>query len=139
MAFDPDVPAQLIVGELFTRGRGSQTRLAEAIGVTVQTVNKWAKEQTTPEPSRWPAIEAYFGWPTGTLELCAGMGITEADEYVRRGQALGWEHASVEQLREGAGPRRRVEVAALKGGDLLTPEQVARVEGFIAGLLDSEA
>lgn len=42
--------------------RGGQTALARAVGVEPQTVNKWAKEQTCPDPARWGAIEDFLGW-----------------------------------------------------------------------------
>lgn len=52
-----------------TAKRGDQTRLAEAVGVEVQTVNKWVKGQTHPDPARWAAIEEHLGWPEGEIAL----------------------------------------------------------------------
>lgn len=71
MAFDPDVVTRIIADELERRGRGAQTALAEALGVRVQTVNKWRLGQTTPEFARWPSIEHYFGWPDGYIAASA--------------------------------------------------------------------
>lgn len=61
------VLTEMISGEVARRGRGAQTRLAEAAGVTVQTVNKWVQGQTHPESERWPSIEAHFGWDDGEI------------------------------------------------------------------------
>lgn len=60
-AADAD-PVRELVRDLISQavkagGNGSQTRLAEAVGVRVQTVNKWVMGQTTPEYHRLGAIE----------------------------------------------------------------------------------
>lgn len=62
---------QLIKDGIDRRGHGSQTRLAEAVGVRVQTVNKWVKGQTVPDPDRWADIDRFFGWDEGSLALAA--------------------------------------------------------------------
>lgn len=45
----------------------SQTRLAAAVGVRPQTVNKWVKGENTPPVDRLPAIEKALGLDEGTL------------------------------------------------------------------------
>lgn len=57
----------VIAKELERQGRGSQTRLAEHVGVRVQTVNKWVQGQTSPERFRFHAIEEFFGWKENAL------------------------------------------------------------------------
>lgn len=37
--------------------RGLQSRIADALGVRPQTVNKWAKGQNLPEPDTWKRLE----------------------------------------------------------------------------------
>lgn len=65
------VARSLVVGRvaeaLAAGNRGIQSRLAEHLGVAVQTVNKWSRRQTVPQPGSFGAIEAFFGWPPGTL------------------------------------------------------------------------
>lgn len=65
----------LIRGELERRGHGSGVKLARAAGVTVQTVTKWRKGETTPEPSRWAVIELHLGMEPGTLAAESGYGL----------------------------------------------------------------
>lgn len=67
MSYDLSVVAAEVQNALASRGRGAQTQLAHHLGVAVQTVNKWAKGQTTPDQERWPEIEAFFGWESGYL------------------------------------------------------------------------
>lgn len=85
-AYNADVVLDLIADNLASRGRGSQTRLAEAVGVTVQTVNKWKARQTCPKPDRWPSIESHFGIEPGSLRRASGLPIipaTSPDVYER--------------------------------------------------------
>lgn len=70
-AHDPTVLTQIIADR--TRNRGAQTALAHQLGVKVQTVNKWVKGQTTPDPSRWPDIETALGLPDGHLATAVGL------------------------------------------------------------------
>lgn len=75
--YNPGVVTELIAAEIERRtqaeGPGAQTRLAEALQVRVQTVNKWVKGQTTPEPRRLPEIEAALEMEPGTLTSAAGL------------------------------------------------------------------
>ena len=66
-AYKSDMLTAMIRDELASRPRGAAARLAEATGVTPQTVTKWSKGEVTPEPERWPVIEAHFGWPDGEI------------------------------------------------------------------------
>lgn len=68
-AYNVAVLTEMLGEEVRRRGRGAQTRLAEAIGVEVQTVNKWVHGQTHPDPARWQAIEQALGWPAGSIAL----------------------------------------------------------------------
>lgn len=67
LSYKTDVLTTLIADCVSSRGRGAQTRLAEAVGVEVQTVNKWVHGQTHPTPDRWPAIEAFFDMEPGEI------------------------------------------------------------------------
>ena len=73
-AYNADVVLDVIAAELDRRGRGAQTRLAEAVGVKVQTVNKWKSRQTCPEPDKWPAIDDHFELGDGYLRSVSGLG-----------------------------------------------------------------
>lgn len=68
-AYNVAVLTEMISSEVGRRGRGAQTDLAKAIGVEVQTVNKWVHGQTHPDPARWAAIEEALGWEPGTIAL----------------------------------------------------------------------
>lgn len=67
LSYKTDVLTKLIADAVTERGRGTQTRLAEAVGVEVQTVNKWVHGQTHPTPDRWAAIERFFGMEPGAI------------------------------------------------------------------------
>ena len=69
LSYNVAVLTKMIGDEVERRGRGAQTRLAEAVGVEVQTVNKWVHGQTHPDPARWAAIEQALGWPEGSIAL----------------------------------------------------------------------
>lgn len=45
----------------------TQARLARALGIPAQTVNKWTQRHTTPDPKSWPAIEQALELPAGTF------------------------------------------------------------------------
>lgn len=47
--------------------RGTAARLARMIGVTPQTVSKWASGEVAPEQFRWPEIESTLGMEPGSL------------------------------------------------------------------------
>lgn len=78
VAYNVAVLTDMIRAEVDQRGRGAQTRLAEAIGVEVQTVNKWVHGQTHPDPARWAAIEEALGWPEGSIALKVMPALAEA-------------------------------------------------------------
>lgn len=65
--------AAVIAAELRRRGRGSQTELANALGVAVGTVNKWYRGHNSPELHRWRDIERHFGWPPGQIASLTGL------------------------------------------------------------------
>lgn len=67
LAYKSDVLTSMISKELDLRPRGAKTRLAEATGVTPQTITKWSKGEVQPEPERWPLIEQFFGWDPGEI------------------------------------------------------------------------
>lgn len=67
---------QLIAQRLTERGRGSQSALADALGVRAQTVSKWVSGDVTPEPGRWPAIEAALDLDEGSLRAAHLAAIT---------------------------------------------------------------
>lgn len=71
--YNADVIKQMVSEAIKAGPRGIQTRLAEATGVNVQTVNKWAQQQTAPELHRWPTIESFFGWEPGTMVEASGI------------------------------------------------------------------
>lgn len=52
---------------------GTQTSHAKALGVSVQTVNKWAKGHNVPDPSKWAAIERHFQLAPGAMVEAAGF------------------------------------------------------------------
>jgi hypothetical protein len=93
-------------------GRGAGSRLAEAVGVSPTSANRWASPRgDCPDPSHWPAIEDFFGVDRGDLAKAGGLVTTPADTDV-------------------------VGIAALAGE--LSPEDRAKVEGYIRGLLDGK-
>lgn len=69
-SYNRSVVTELLATHL--TGHGSQTRLAEACGVAVQTVNKWKLGQTIPAPEKWPAIERALGLDDGEIAQAAG-------------------------------------------------------------------
>lgn len=79
-AYDTSVIHRLIGAAIDEGGRGAQTRLADAVGVRVQTVNKWYLGQTSPDPDKWPAIEGHFGWDDGYILKQAMPRRTQTDE-----------------------------------------------------------
>lgn len=81
LAYNVAVLTEMIRAEVEQRGRGAQTRLAEAVGVEVQTVNKWVHGQTHPDPGRWASIEAALGWPEGAIALKVMPALGEASTH----------------------------------------------------------
>lgn len=85
--------------------RGSQTALANALGVGTSTVQHWAKGQTVPEAHRWGAIEKALGLAPMTLAKAAGVTLpADPDRYAaleaevrRQGDELRLLRALVEQ------------------------------------------
>ena len=66
-SYNPTMITKLIAEALEREGYGSQSRLARACHVKVQTVSKWKDGQIVPLPERWPVIEDFFGMDPGTL------------------------------------------------------------------------
>lgn len=54
---------------------GTQAALARVLGVTPTSVNRWAKRHTVPDPTKWAAIEHFFGWEPRTLLKVAGTAL----------------------------------------------------------------
>lgn len=46
-----------LVAALGSAPRGTQSRIADALGVRPQAVNKWAKGYNVPEPETWARLE----------------------------------------------------------------------------------
>lgn len=72
-SYNADMVAAMLTRRLDALGRGSQTRLADAVGVRVQTVNKWVKGQTVPERDKWPLIEEHLHLSPGSIKQAAGV------------------------------------------------------------------
>ena len=70
---EPSKLKQLISKLVTDPTRGTQTSHAKALGVSVQTVNKWAKGHNVPDPSKWAAIERHFELAPGSLVEIAGF------------------------------------------------------------------
>lgn len=66
MEYKSDVVNEAII-EAVGRPGWNQARLAKALGVKPQTVNKWVKRQTKPEIGSWSKIEDALGLPQGTF------------------------------------------------------------------------
>jgi hypothetical protein len=129
-AYNQDVVLDLIADELSQRGRGAQTRLAEAVGVRVQTVNKWQKRQTCPEPDKWPAIEEHFGLNPGTIRDVVGWG--PADVVVRPGTV----HARATIGEDERNAHARIDAVETKLANILADlvelsSQVASLEDLV--------
>jgi hypothetical protein len=84
-SYNPDMVTKVIADALESKPRGTQARLAKALGVGAQAVNKWVHGQGAPDPSRWAAIEDFLELEPGTLQLAAGGPVTPKltrDEHV---------------------------------------------------------
>lgn len=57
--------------------RGTQSRVADALGVRATAVNKWAKGYNVPEPQHWQQLEQLLDLPAG--ELTGEIGATRLD------------------------------------------------------------
>lgn len=89
LSYKTDVLTALIADCVTSKGRGAQTRLAEAVGVEVQTVNKWVHGQTHPTPDKWDAIEDFFELPRGEIaSRVVPRGATTTAEEVDRLNAV---------------------------------------------------
>lgn len=71
--YDLGMVCDVIAAEVRKRPRGAQTRLAEALDVPQQTVNKWVKGLNAPEMARWGAIEVALELHPGALRRAAGI------------------------------------------------------------------
>lgn len=121
--YNPSVIQDLILEELRRRGRGAQTRLAEAVGVRVQTVNKWRFGQTTPEPDKWPLIEDHFGWPEGHIARESGLHEPlNAVDLVRQLLARGLTREDILRLVELVDDEGAEAVAHKDGTIVVTPQ-----------------
>lgn len=92
--------------------RGTQSRLAEAVGVSPQTVNKWASGANDPDPERWPEIEEALGLESGAIERAAMVGAAlrldkvtrrDVDEILERIESI---HVSLRRLEDALANRR---------------------------------
>lgn len=64
---------QLLEKYFASPNAGTQTALAEEVGVKVQTVNKWLKGEIQPKSFRWSRIEDACGWNRGTIATAKGF------------------------------------------------------------------
>lgn len=68
---EPKIYNEKVVNDLIVAGVSrpgwTQKRLADALGIRPQTVNKWVKGENTPPPDRWPAIEEALEFDPGTF------------------------------------------------------------------------
>jgi len=63
-----------VLTEAFSRlPRGEQSRIADALLIRAQTVNKWAKGYNVPEPERWAQLEELLHLEPGALAAAAGF------------------------------------------------------------------
>jgi DNA-binding transcriptional regulator YdaS (Cro superfamily) len=95
---------QLLKDSFATAPTGSQSRIADALGVRATTVNKWANGGAVPPSQRWPMLEELLGLEPGSLAkarvrppdddkldaiLAAvvdiGQRLTEVEQYLRIG------------------------------------------------------
>lgn len=63
----------LLVDALASAPRGTQTRIADEMGIRPQTVNKWRKGYNLPEPDRWTQLEHLLGLDDGAISRAAGI------------------------------------------------------------------
>lgn len=63
----------LLVEAFASAPRGTQARVAEALGLPAPTVNKWAKGYNIPEPARWAEVEQLLGLTEGSIAQAAGI------------------------------------------------------------------
>lgn len=64
-----------LIVEALRRPGWNQARLARALQLRPQTVNKWVKGENTPPLERWASIEAALGIEPGTLMHHASEGL----------------------------------------------------------------
>lgn len=69
MFLDADSMKQILTSYFGRAPRGSQSRIADELGVRVQTVNKWAKGYNIPEPQHWRQLEQLLDLPAGTFAI----------------------------------------------------------------------
>jgi DNA-binding transcriptional regulator YdaS (Cro superfamily) len=67
--------------------RGTQTEMANVLGVSQPTVQRWFAGESSPEPVLWSAIEAHMGIEAGTLRAASlrREGATAAQHQARLG------------------------------------------------------
>jgi transcriptional regulator with XRE-family HTH domain len=68
---------QTLVAAFAAAPRGTQSRVADALGVRATAVNKWAKGYNVPEPQHWQQLEQLLDLPAG--ELTGEIGATRLD------------------------------------------------------------
>lgn len=118
---------------LKTAKYGEQSALAEAIGVSRQSISRWARGLTVPNAERLPEIEAFFGLEPGTIRIDAPPSNAELDQRVKdleAGQA---------ELKAALAPGRSERIAGeifMPGGyQNLSPAQKSEVDALIVRLL----
>lgn len=65
--YKDDVVNDAIIEAINRDGHGAQARLAQRLGESPQTINKWYKRLTTPNIEKWPEIEDALGLEPGTF------------------------------------------------------------------------
>jgi DNA-binding XRE family transcriptional regulator len=56
-----------LIAEAVARPGWSQARLAKALGLRPQTINKWVKGENTPRMETWASIEGALGFAPNTF------------------------------------------------------------------------
>lgn len=103
--YDTHAVAVLISEAIAERPRGTQAKLARHVGVPEATVSRWAKRQSCPAHTYWPALEEFFEMEPGTIRGAGGVGQSQLGE--TESSILGDDRLTEDQ--------RRVMLAILNG------------------------
>lgn len=63
--------------------RGTQSRIADELGVRPTSVNKWSKGHNLPEPRYWRQLERLLGLTAGSLVLTSDEGTPDPFAAIR--------------------------------------------------------
>lgn len=87
---------EIIATAVRRSGRGAQSRLAEAVGVSLGTVSHWVHGRATPDQERWPRIEEALGLRPGSLDEAFQRSITPPSD----DDTLAWMTAAFREIRD---------------------------------------